>query len=53
MTSLDERVNFEINGTDLMLREINVYCTTKANHRKVLEQMQNLANNNKTMGDSI
>ncbi len=53
MTSLDERVNFEINGTDLMLREINVYCTTKANHRKVLEQMQNLAINNNTMGASI
>lgn len=53
MTSLDERVNFEINGEDLMLRDINVYCTTKANHRKVLEQMQSLAVNNNTMGASI
>ena len=34
MTSNDERVNFEINGDDLLLRDINVYCSTKANHRK-------------------
>ena len=53
MTSLDERINFEINGEDLMLREINVYCSTKANHRKLLEQMQQLAANNNTTGASI
>jgi len=53
MNSLDERVNFEINGEDLMLRDINVFCTTKANHRKVLEQMQHLAISNNTTGASI
>ena len=53
MTSTDERVNFEINGTDLMLRDINVFSTTKANHRKVLETMQQLAANNNTSGASI
>jgi len=53
MTSLDERVNFEINGEDLMLRDINVFCTTKANHRKLLEQMQQISANNNTMGASI
>jgi hypothetical protein len=53
MTSTDERVNFEINGTDLLLKEINVFCTTKANHRMILEKMQNLAANNNTMGASI
>ena len=52
-TSLDERVNFEINGKDLMLRDINVYCSTKANHRKLLEQMQQLAVQNNTTGASI
>jgi hypothetical protein len=36
-----------------MLREINVFCTTKANHRKLLEQMQQLAANNNTTGASI
>jgi hypothetical protein len=53
MTSLDERINFEINGKDLLLRDINVFCTTKANHRKLLEQMQQLAANNNTTGASI
>jgi hypothetical protein len=53
MTSMDERINFEINGDDLMLRDLNVFCTTKANHRKLLEQMQQLAANNNTTGASI
>lgn len=53
MTSLDERMNFEINGTDLMLKEFNVYCTTKANHRDILEKMKQLAASNNTSGASI
>ena len=53
MTSLDERVNFEINGTELMLRDLNVFCTTKANHRTILEQMKRLASENNTTGASI
>ena len=53
MTSNDEKVNFEINGTDLLLRDINVFCTTKANHRAVIEQMKQLAINNNTSGASI
>lgn len=53
MTSLDERVNFEINGEDLLLSDIHVYCTAKANIRKVLEQMKQLAINNNTTGSSI
>lgn len=52
-TSLDERINFEINGEDLMLRDIHVYCSTKANYRKILEQMKQLAVNNNTTGASI
>jgi hypothetical protein len=52
-TSLDERVNFEINGQDLMLRDINVFCSTKANHRAILEQMKRLAAENNTTGASI
>jgi len=51
--SNDERVNFEINGTELLLRDINVYCTTKANHRVVIEQMKQLAVSNNTSGASI
>jgi len=53
MTSNDEKVNFEINGTDLLLRDINVFATTKANHRAVVEQMKTLVMNNNTTGASI
>ena len=53
MTSSDEKVNFEINGTDLMLRDINIFCTTKANHRDMLEKIKQLAVSNNTAGASI
>jgi len=53
MTSNDERVNFEINGTALLLRDINCYCTTKASHRTILDNLQKLAINNNTTGASI
>lgn len=53
MTSKDEQVNFSINGTDLLLRDINVYCTTKANHRAVIDQMKQLAIGNNTSGATI
>jgi hypothetical protein len=53
MTTNDEKVNFEINGTDLLLRDINVYATTRANHRSILEQMKQLAVENNTSGASI
>jgi hypothetical protein len=53
MTSDDERVNFEINGMSLMSRDINVYCTTKAAHRDILEKLQTMAIQNNTTGASI
>jgi hypothetical protein len=53
MTSTDERVNFEINGTNLMLRDINVYCTTRAAHRDILEKMKTMSMQNNTTGASI
>ena len=53
MTSADEKVNFEMNGTDLLLRDINIFCTTKANQRSILEQMKQLAVSNNTAGASI
>ncbi len=52
-TSNDERANFEINGTDLLLRDLNVYCSAKANHRHILDQMKQLAMSNNTAGASI
>jgi len=49
-TSNDERVNFEINGTDLLLRDINVYCTTRANHRAIIEKMRSIAEQKSASG---
>ena len=53
ITSNDEKVNFEINGTDLLLPDINVYCTTKSNHRSTIEQLKQLAVENNTSGATI
>lgn len=53
VTSTDEKVNFEINGTELLLRDFNIFSTTKTNHRAVLEQLKQLAITNNTAGASI
>lgn len=53
ITSQDEKVNFQINGTDLLLRDLNIFCSTTANHRAVLEQLKQLAMQNNTSGASI
>ena len=53
ITSADEKVNFEINGTDLLLRDLNISISTNANHRAVLEQLKQMAVQNNTTGASI
>ena len=53
ITSADEKINFEINGIDLLLKDLNVFCTTKTNARSVMEQLKQLAIQNNTMGASI
>jgi hypothetical protein len=53
MTSQDENVNFEINGTDLLMRDLNIFCSTTANHRAVLEQLKQMAMTNNTTGATI
>jgi hypothetical protein len=53
ITSTDEKVNFQMNGTDLLLRDFNVFCTTKVNSRAILEQLKQIALNNNTTGASI
>ena len=53
ITSTEEKVNFELNGTELLARDLNIFCTTNANHRAILEQLKNLAINNNTTGASI
>jgi len=53
ITSLDEKVNFQINGTELLSRELNVFASTKVNQRQIMEQIRGLAMNNNTAGASI
>jgi hypothetical protein len=53
ITGDDEKVNFQINGTDLLMRDLNIFCTTTANHRAVLEQLKSMAMQNNTTGASI
>ena len=53
ISSEAEKVNFTINGTDLLLRDFNVFATTKTNHRSVLDQLKQLAITNNTSGASI
>jgi len=53
ITTEAEKVNFSMNGTNLLLRDFNVFCTTKANHRQVLEQLKQMALTNNTSGASI
>jgi hypothetical protein len=53
LVSPDERQFFELNGTDLLLRDLNVFCETNANHRSIMEKIQSIAINNNTTGASI
>lgn len=53
ISSEAEKVNFTINGTDLLLRDFNVFATTKTNHRSILDQLKQLAIQNNTSGASI
>lgn len=53
MTSMDEKVMLELFGTDLLLRDFNIYCTTKVNHRELMQQLRSLALSNNTTGASI
>jgi len=53
ITTADEKVNFEMNGTELLMRDLNIFASTNANHRAVLEQLKAMALQNNTTGASI
>lgn len=53
VTSMDEKVNFEMNGTELLSRDLNVFASTKVNQRMLMEQIRQLALSNNTAGASI
>ena len=53
MISPDERTNFEINGTDLLMADLNVFCLTNATNRNTLEQLKQVFMSNNTTGASV
>ncbi len=53
ISSEAEKVNFTINGTELLMRDFNIFCTTKTNHRATLDQLKQMAITNNTTGASI
>jgi len=53
LTTESEKVNFTINGKELLMRDFNVFATTKTNHRETLEQLKQMAIQNNTTGASI
>lgn len=53
ITSMDERVNFAINGIDLLSRDLNVFISTKINQKEIMQQIKNLSLSNNTSGASI
>ena len=48
-----DKVNFTINGTDLLMRDFNIFATTRTNHRQILDQLKQMALTNNTTGASI
>lgn len=53
MTAAHEKITFQIDGTKLLLRDFNVFCSTKTNTRQVMEQLKSLALNNNTTGATV
>jgi len=50
---MEESTNFQINGTELLLKDLNVFVTTKVNFKDIMERMRQLALSNNTTGASI
>lgn len=53
MTGMDEKVNFEMSGTEMLARDLNIFVTTKVNQKQIMEQIRQLALSNNTSGASI
>lgn len=53
ITTAEDRVNFKINGTSLLLRDLNIFSTTKANTRAIIEQLKQLALNSTSSSATI
>lgn len=53
VTNRAERAMFEVQGSELLLRDLGVVCVTNTNSRALVEKLQNLALENNTAGASL
>jgi hypothetical protein len=53
ITTAEDRINFQINGTSLLLRDLNIFSTTKANTRAIIDQLKQLALNSTSSSATI
>lgn len=53
LTAEDEAVFLEYNGDDLMLKDINVFCSARVNEKRLVETLKQSILNNNTTGASV
>lgn len=53
ITSTDEKVNFTMNTTGMLSRDVGVYCTTEVNSRDILNKMKAYFESNNTNGGNM
>ncbi len=53
ITTAEDRINFSLNKTNLLLRDLNIFATTKANSRAIVEQLKQLALNSSSSSATI
>lgn len=53
VTTNNEKVNFQIDGTNLLMRDINVFPTVKVNARQILSNIKQMLLTNNTTGATI
>lgn len=53
VTDMDEQVNFTMNTTGMLSRDVGVYCTTEVNSRNILDQLKQMFIKNNTAGANL
>lgn len=53
MTTKEERINFQMNGTELLLRDINIEPVSTATNRNIMEELRKVLVTNNTAGGTI
>ena len=53
ITSMDEKVNFQMNTTGILSRDVGAFCTTEINSRDVLNKLKQFFVSNNTNGGNM